>query len=159
MGRRLLALAAAALVSIGTATPAAACILPTIYFFAHGSDAIDRQSEQGLSAVLSWIQRNADGLAQIRVVGHSDRTGSRGARRAISLARAEAVRDWLISRGAPAPLIVVEAMGDAKPVVVTADGVPEPDNRRVEIGLKLTEAGLAALQARPATPLGAVATC
>ena len=153
-------MAAAALLSVSTARPAAACMLPQIYFFAHGSAAIDKENDEALEFVVSWIHRSAGGgLEEIRVNGHSDRTGSAAARRAISLARAKAVRDRLVSYGIPASLIVVTAMGDQKPVVATADGVPEPDNRRADIGITLTEAGRAALHARPPTPIGSVPTC
>lgn len=152
-------MAAATFFSVAMTRPAAACMLPQIYCFAHGSAAIDRQSEEALKVVVSWLHRNADGLKKIQVIGHSDRTGSRAARRAISLARAKAVTDRLVSSGIPARFIVVKGMGDAKPAVATGDGVPEADNRRVEIGIELTEAGLAALRARPATPIGSVPTC
>jgi outer membrane protein OmpA-like peptidoglycan-associated protein len=134
-------------------------MLPQTYFFTHGSAAIDQRSEDALRVVVSWLHRNADGLKEIRVTGHSDRTGSRAGRRAISLARAKAVRDRLVSYGIPSGLMVIEAMGDAKPAVATGEGVPEPDNRRADIRIILTEAGLAALQARPATPIGSIPTC
>jgi outer membrane protein OmpA-like peptidoglycan-associated protein len=152
-------MAAATFLSTAMTSPAAACILPQIYFFAHGSAAIDQESEDALKVVASWLHRRGDGVKEIRVTGHSDLTGSRAARRAISLARAEAVKGRLVSYGVPASLIVIAAMGDAKPVVPTADGVPEPDNRRADIGIRLTEAGLAALRARPATPIGSIADC
>jgi outer membrane protein OmpA-like peptidoglycan-associated protein len=120
---------------------------------------MDEDSEKRLTHVLSWIQRNGDGLDQVLVTGHSDRTGSRTARRAISLARAEAIRDRLVSHGVHAGLIEVRALRDSKPVVATEDGVPEPDNRRVDITFRFTDAGLAALQVRSATQMGEVPTC
>lgn len=159
MLRRLLVLAAATSLSLATAGPAAACMLPSTLYFARGSDAIDQESQPIFASVISWIQRNGEGLEKILVTGHSDRTGSRTARRAISLARAEAVRDRLVSYGVQARLIEVRAMGDTKPAVATADGVTEPDNRRVDIAFRFTDAGLAALRARSATPIGGVPTC
>jgi outer membrane protein OmpA-like peptidoglycan-associated protein len=159
MLRRLLILPAAALLSPATASPAAACILPSIFYFAPGSVAFDEDSERTLAGLVSWIQRNGFGLEKILVTGHSDRTGSRSARRAISVARAEAVRDRLVSHGVQARLIEVRGMSDSKTVVATPDGVPELDNRRAEILFKFTEAGLAALRANPPTPIGEVPTC
>lgn len=142
-----------------TTGPAAACTLPVIQYFAKGSSALDERSESALATVFSWLQRNANGLRQIRVVGHSDRTGSRRARRAISLARAEAVRDRLVSYGVPASLIMVQASGDASPAIDTPDGVSDPDNRRTEILVEMTESWRVERQSSPPPAIGSITTC
>lgn len=154
MRRGLFALAAAPFLSIAIPSPAAACLLPTIYFFARGATQIDRQMEGSLKTVAAWLQRNANGLQKVRVTGHSDRTGSRAARQALSIRRAKALSNSLVSYGAPARFLAVRGMSDREPRVPTGEGVPEPDNRRVEIEISLTDAGEAALRARPSTPNG-----
>ena len=45
------------------------------------------------------------------------------------MAWCEAVRDYLVSRGVPTRLIGVLGYGEAQPLVETADGVVEPQNR------------------------------
>ena len=52
---------------------------------------------------------------------------------ALSLRRAESVKAAMIKLGVPASLIVVIGKGESQPLVPTADGVREPQNRRVEI--------------------------
>ena len=52
---------------------------------------------------------------------------------ALSLRRAEAVKANMIKQGIPASAIVVIGKGESQPLVPTADGVREPQNRRVEI--------------------------
>lgn len=47
--------------------------------------------------------------------------------------RAQAVRDALVDSGVSAADIAVFAKGETNPLVQTADGVREPQNRRVEI--------------------------
>jgi outer membrane protein OmpA-like peptidoglycan-associated protein len=120
---------------------------------------LDERSQSALITIVEWLQRNTKGLKGIKVVGHSGRTGSRRARRAISLARAETIRDKLVSYGVPANLIVVQALGDAAPAVATADGVPEPDNRRTEIHIEMSDAWVAEQQSRPSPPVGTITTC
>jgi outer membrane protein OmpA-like peptidoglycan-associated protein len=52
---------------------------------------------------------------------------------ALSLRRANAVKDALIRDGVPSAAITVVGVGKAGLLVQTADGVREPQNRRVEI--------------------------
>jgi outer membrane protein OmpA-like peptidoglycan-associated protein len=71
--------------------------------------------------------------SQVTLTGHTDRSGSEQYNMALSLRRAEAVKASLIKLGVPASLIVVIGKGESQPLVPTADGVREPQNRRVEI--------------------------
>ncbi|MDY0240902.1 MAG: OmpA family protein, partial [Rhodospirillaceae bacterium] len=54
---------------------------------------------------------------------------------ALSLRRANAVKAELVKLGIPANEISVVGKGKADPLVPTADGVREPQNRRVQINL------------------------
>ena len=77
-------------------------------------------------------KKNAD--RQVRVIGHADASGTPAANQALSVRRAEAVRNYLVSKGTDPALLVIEGVGskDLKnPAKPTAD-----ENRRVEIGRK-----------------------
>jgi len=50
--------------------------------------------------------------------------------------RARAVGAELVKDGVPQNIIMIQAFGDTRPLVPTARGVREPQNRRVEIILK-----------------------
>ena len=73
---------------------------------------------------------------RIEVSGHADRSGSDVYNQALSMRRAEAVAAELTRRGVPRSEMVIQAFGESRPLVPTADGVREPQNRRVEIVLK-----------------------
>src|SRR5690606_35280877 len=75
-------------------------------------------------------------VTRIEVTGHADRSGSDRYNERLSMRRAENVRAELIRLGVPENEIAIFAKGEREPLVPTADGVREPQNRRVEIVLK-----------------------
>src|SRR5918999_408938 len=87
---------------------------------------------------LATIKQAADafktkGNARITATGHTDTSGPEAYNMALSLRRANAVKDALVRNGVPAQAITVIGRGEAGLLVQTADGVREPQNRRVEI--------------------------
>jgi OmpA-OmpF porin, OOP family len=73
------------------------------------------------------------GSARITATGHTDKSGPDDYNMALSLRRANSVKDVLVREGVPATAISVVGRGETQPLVQTADGVREPQNRRVEI--------------------------
>ncbi|MCX7365141.1 MAG: OmpA family protein [Alphaproteobacteria bacterium] len=73
------------------------------------------------------------GSARVTATGHTDKSGPEGYNMALSLRRANTVKDALVREGVPATAISVVGRGETQPLVQTADGVREPQNRRVEI--------------------------
>lgn len=73
---------------------------------------------------------------RIEVSGYTDLSGTAAYNKKLSLRRAEAVRVELVRDGVPASDIAVFGLGEDNPLVPTAAGVREPQNRRVEIILK-----------------------
>jgi OOP family OmpA-OmpF porin len=70
---------------------------------------------------------------QIVISGHADRSEEPAVE--ISQRRANSVRDYLAARGVSLDRMTTEAFREGRPRVETADGVREPQNRRVEIVL------------------------
>ncbi len=73
------------------------------------------------------------GNARITATGHTDTSGPEAYNMALSLRRANAVKDALVRNGVPAQAISVVGRGEQGLLVQTGDGVREPQNRRVEI--------------------------
>ena len=76
------------------------------------------------------------GTTRIEVAGHADRSGTPQYNQRLSQRRAEAVAAELARRGVARTAISVQGFGESRPLVPTADGVREPQNRRVEIMLR-----------------------
>lgn len=94
-------------------------------------------SQQALNTIRQAAdQFKSTGKARITATGHADRSGPENYNMALSLRRANAVKDALVRDGVPATAISVIGKGETQPLVPTADGVREPQNRRVEIVLQ-----------------------
>jgi outer membrane protein OmpA-like peptidoglycan-associated protein len=72
---------------------------------------------------------------EVRVVGHTDSTGSDALNDRLSLERAESVRNYLADRGVNAQRIVVAGRGKREPIADNATAAGRARNRRVEIFL------------------------
>ena len=73
------------------------------------------------------------GNAKVMLAGHADKSGAATYNVGLSQRRNDTVRSYLESRGVAGGAIATEAFGETAPLVQTADGEREPQNRRVEI--------------------------
>lgn len=102
-----------------------------LLYFQVGSSALTPESEAALPEIAAEVARRPGG--EVIVVGHTDAVGTIEANDALSLQRAQAVRQILVQRGVPAALVETIGRGKRARLVPTADQVAEPRNRRVEI--------------------------
>lgn len=97
----------------------------------------------------------------ITIGGHSDTRGNDRDNLIASRKRAEAVRDYLLSKGVPAERMTVIAFGETRALVpnAKADGSDDPEarakNRRVEVQVALPQPAPA--EAAPAAPANGTA--
>lgn len=84
------------------------------------------------------LDRFAEGLrnsptAEVRIVGHTDSTGTDAINNPLSLNRANSTRDYLMMRGANGSRIYTEGRGSFQPIASNNTSEGRARNRRVEI--------------------------
>jgi OOP family OmpA-OmpF porin len=120
-------------VSQGEAVPVDQAMF--IVFFDWDKHNISAGANDVLDAVAQEVTNRKD-VKGIVIVGHTDSSGSTAYNDKLSMKRANAIRDGLVSRGVAADMIRVEARGESELLVKTADNVREPANRRGQITLE-----------------------
>jgi len=71
--------------------------------------------------------------ATVRIVGHTDSTGSDAINNPLSVDRAAATRDYVVMRGVDARRFAIEGRGSRQPVASNDNNAGRAQNRRVEI--------------------------
>lgn len=104
---------------------------PFALFFDLDSADITPGAAEVLNNVVDAYHKVAAG--HVSLSGYTDSSGAGGFSKALSERRVAAVRSFLIGKGVPADAISSEATGPSKPLIDSADGVQEPQNRRVEV--------------------------
>jgi outer membrane protein OmpA-like peptidoglycan-associated protein len=117
---------------VAAAAPVAAARTYLVFFDWNKADLTDRARQ----IIGEAAGARGTGVTRIEVNGYTDRSGSDQYNQGLSTRRANAVAAELVRRGVPRNEIVTRGFGEANPLVPTADGVREPQNRRVEIILK-----------------------
>ena len=97
-------------------------------FFAVDQSTLSPQAIQTLDGQAQWLLANGDYLALIE--GHADEVGTREYNVALGARRANAVREYLISRGVPAARIRTISYGKERPVAVCSEESCYNQNRR-----------------------------
>jgi len=105
-----------------------------IVYFSNGNNEITTESAAAIEQMKADMKSRS--APQITVIGHTDRVGSMEANDALSLKRAQLMRDTLIAGGIPETQIEASGSGEREPLVKTEDEVAEPMNRRVEINVR-----------------------
>ncbi len=105
--------------------------LPDGVTFATGSASINPGFQSLLDRVAGSLQQYPNSL--VDVYGHTDTVGSSSSNQRLSEQRAQAVANYLISRGVSSARIRWMGFGETSLKVQTSDNINEPMNRRVEI--------------------------
>jgi len=86
--------------------------------------------------VLDEFARGLDAGMVVRVVGHTDSSGSDTINNPLSVRRAESVRDYMAGKGVNPSRVNTEGRGSREPVADNANVTGRAQNRRVEIFLR-----------------------
>jgi outer membrane protein OmpA-like peptidoglycan-associated protein len=106
--------------------------VPSDFSFDVGRAAIKPQ----MRPVLDQFAQGLDPTMRVRIVGHTDSTGSDAINNPLSVDRAHSVRDYLAGRGVAPTRVETEGRGSREPVADNASDAGRAQNRRVEIYLR-----------------------
>ena len=111
-------------------------VAPTSYtiYFDSGSDAFNAEAQATVAKLLDDLRSRP--APEVTVIGHTDRVGSDADNDALSLQRAQSVRERLVAMGLDPAHVDVAGRGSREPLVATGAGVDEPRNRRVEVSVR-----------------------
>ena len=84
------------------------------------------------------LDQFASGMSQqpnteVRIIGHTDSTGSDELNNRLSLERAQATKNYLVARGVNPNMVMVAGRGEHEPVAENSTDAGRARNRRVEI--------------------------
>jgi len=78
---------------------------------------------------------NSQPNTEVRIVGHTDSTGSDAVNNTLSVNRAQSARDYLVAKGVDGRRITTEGHGAKQPLADNATETGRAKNRRIEIYL------------------------
>jgi len=99
-------------------------------FFDFGKSTLRQESNEELNNVVNLLNNNPK--MEIEIAGHTDNIGSDAANMKLSDDRANAVRNYLISKGISASRITAKGYGETKPIATNDTDEGRQINRRVE---------------------------
>lgn len=105
--------------------------IPSDASFDIGRAAIKPMLAPVLDQFATGLRNNAN--ADVRIVGHTDNTGTDAINNPLSVERAASTRDYLISRGVRGTAINIDGRGSREPVASNATDSGRAQNRRIEI--------------------------
>jgi len=105
-----------------------------LLYFKTGTTELTDESLAMIPDIVAAVKNRS--VPDISVIGHSDRVGSDEVNRRLSLDRANAVAALLVEKGVDRGMLEITYHGEENPLVPTADNVPEPRNRRVEVNIR-----------------------
>lgn len=100
--------------------------------FAVGSAELPDMLKKQLDVFAEVLKGKKGSGRQVRVIGHADASGTAEANQALSLRRAEAVKTYLVGKGADPSMLVAVGVGSNE--LKNPANPNAAENRRVEIG-------------------------
>ncbi|WP_229012468.1 OmpA family protein [Paraburkholderia gardini] len=114
--------------------PPTVVTLDSMSLFDSGRAQLKPGSMRAMVGALEMIKAHPD--KRVLVAGYSDASGNPGFNQKLSLARAGAVRDWLVdASGIPVTQFAIQGYGDTRPIADNNTDSGRARNRRVEITL------------------------
>ena len=105
--------------------------IPSDISFAVGRSDIQSNFAPVLDRFAEGLRNNPN--TDVRIIGHTDNTGSDAVNNPLSLERAASTRNYLTGRGVDGRRIAIEGMGERQPIATNDTAQGRSRSRRVEI--------------------------
>jgi outer membrane protein OmpA-like peptidoglycan-associated protein len=97
------------------------------------SDVVKPAARENLRALASSLEKYPG--SDVLILGHTDSVGTDAYNKTLSVRRADAAAEYLISQGVPRSRIGTGGLGEDEPVASNADEAGRQRNRRVEVAI------------------------
>ena len=111
--------------------PAIPAFTASAVTFASGRSALTAAGRRELDKVVSYLNENSQ--VKVMLTGHTDNTGSDEKNQKLSEARAQAAKQYLVSKGIDASRITASGQGESQPAEDNGTAAGRAANRRVEV--------------------------
>jgi outer membrane protein OmpA-like peptidoglycan-associated protein len=108
---------------------------PALVLFERNGAALSKEARARLDPLVTVTQETTEVGLSLLIEGHADRVGPEDVNTRLSERRAEAVRNYLITRGAAPDAMRMQFSGENRAPISTDDEVSEPENRSVVIAI------------------------
>lgn len=102
-------------------------------YFERASSILKPESSGPLDSIVDYLHENSD--KKMKIIGHTDLTGTFDDNMILSKERAESVKQYLVSKGVDPNRLVTEGKGPTQPMVQGTDEASSKKNRRTEFVL------------------------
>ncbi|MBM9548195.1 OmpA family protein [Leptospira sp. 201903074] len=106
--------------------------LDSIYF-ERASSVLKPESSGSLDAIVDFLHENSE--KKMKIIGHTDLTGTLEDNMVLSKERAESVKQYLVSKGVDSKRLSTDGKGPTQPMVQGTDEASSKKNRRTEFVL------------------------
>ena len=118
-----------------TALATKVVIFPEAALFEFGKSDLKPEGKEKIQEYREQAKEELGRADKVIIIGYTDNVGTPDYNSTLSLQRAEAVRDALISLGADPKKLQVSGAGEAKPIADNSTEEGRAKNRRVEVGV------------------------
>ena len=101
--------------------------------FDFGKADLKPEGKEQLKAYREKAKGEMSSASKIRITGHTDNVGTDEYNKKLSLTRAEAIRDYLVSLGGDPAKMEVSGEGETRPIADNKTAEGRAKNRRVEV--------------------------
>ena len=101
------------------------------------SDVVKATARRNLQALAASLEKYPE--SDLLILGHTDSVGTDAYNKTLSVRRADAAAEYLVSQGVARSRVATGGLGEEEPIAPNADAAGRQRNRRVEVAIYASE--------------------